>query len=567
MRIFFAAAAWTVTWGYLMCANGINSAGAAEITDLASSFEKDKPFGFKLGVTYDYSYKTAHITRESLPFLQNTTTRNYINGHFKIPTGGNLQTTEVVPDLLYTQRRQTTTIDLAIGLFQDLQLGIQLPLVLRDERQYDLDRNAGFNTCAEGDWTCIASASSTYLDGIYPIQPADQASSGSLLFRPPVRGGSGKNMIDTLNLSLMGAPVSQRRDPTKPTWVIGFEAQISLGNIMQYDNTRRYLDQNSPSQAALIQQSVNADPQGQRGWGGVSDGLNKFILKTALSHKFKYVDPYIGVHYMIPLARTWDNDGSPWKTDYGFADKRSSPQQQAGITFGFEATPYQNKEKGHRIALDFRAGLQFHFLGRGYSEAWELFSASNALICDDATALPPPFNFRDANGLPGTNGAVTQGYFNPACRTPIPSGGQPDPAAGYAKERLPDNATASTAYYQKPYSGLSLIENYLTFQAQFGMVVELFKHARLRLAVHYLRDQGHSITQDDAGTTSYPDNNRLQLNNPLNGNRGCETTRVDLKCPFDWNPSYRAVINQPGRRYRVDDINQISGSAMLQAYW
>ena len=50
-------------------------------------------------------------------------------------------------------------------------------------------------------------------------------------------------------------------------------------------------------------------------------------------------------------------------------------------------------------------------------------------------------------------------------------------------------------------------------------------------------------------------------------NTTCDPGRVDLKCAVDWNPSYRAVINQPGRRYRVDDINQYNGSANLQFYW
>ena len=63
------------------------------------------------------------------------------------------------------------------------------------------------------------------------------------------------------------------------------------------------------------------------------------------------------------------------------------------MVFGFEATP-GTEGQGHRLALDFRGGLNFTFLGRGYSEAWELLASSNALICDDQTALPPAFNYR-----------------------------------------------------------------------------------------------------------------------------------------------------------------------------
>lgn len=560
MRAFFAVAVFTCTFGYLSSES--TSADAAEITDLASSFEKGKPFGFKLDVKYSYSYKTAHLTRESVPSLQTQTTRDYLANHLGLPAGQAIETTEIVPDLLYTQRRHTMAIDLAIGLFRELELGVSLPLVLRDERQYDLDRNAGFNTCGDGNWSCIAGASSTYLDGIYAFSPSGQSS--SLLFAGPVRGGSGTSMLDTINLSLTGAVVSQRRDPSKPTWTLGFEADVSIGDIMAYDNTRAYLaGRSEPSAQALIAKSAALGPA-EQGFSGVSDGLHRFIFKTAVSHRFKYVDPYLGLYYLLPLPRTFSAEGSPWQTDYGFALKHPAPQHQAGITFGFEVTPYENKEKGHRIALDFRAGLQFHFLGRGYSEAWELLASSSALVCDDQTPLPGTFNYTDPRG-PG--GAITQGYFNPACRAPDQNG-----VTNGAYPRLPANANAATAAYQRPYSGLTLIENYMTFQADLGVVIELFRHARLRLAVDYMRDQGHVLTQDDAGTTSYPDNNRLELNNPLNatpGNtgRGCDPARVDLKCPYDWNPTYRAAINLPGRRYRVDDVNVISGSAMLQAYF
>jgi hypothetical protein len=555
MRVYFAAA--VCTWGLLTTASA--PASAAEITDLASSFEKGKPFGFKLGARYQFDYKTASITRESLAYLQSPLARRDIAAHFGTadPTR-----TEIVPDLLYQQRRQSLSLDLAIGLFKELQLGISVPLILRDERQYNLDPRAGFNTCSPNDWSCVANSSSTFLDGIYPIQPADQLDSGSLIFRPPVRGGSGANLIDTINISLMGAPISQRRDPTKPTWVIGVEGQISVGTIMRYDNTRLYLDPSQPSQKTLIDESVRLDPGGKAGWNGVSEGLHRIVIKTALSHRFKYVDPYLGLYYMLPIERK--DDGSPWKADMGFQQKRGAPQQKAGVTFGFEATPLENKAKGHRLALDFRGGLQFTFLGRGFSEAWELFSSSNALICDDQTALPPPFTYKDPLSSPGANGAVTQGTFNPSCRAPVmPPPQDTNPPAGYMGPRL----NTAGPYYRQPYNGLTLIENYLTFNASVGIVAELFRHVRLRLQFNYQRDQGHVITQDDAGTKDYPDaGTRDTLNGKAPG-FGCNPFRVDLSCPVDWNPAYRAVINQPGRRYRVDDVNMLSGSAMLQAYW
>lgn len=578
MRVCFAAT--ICAWGYLASSLGSGTAHGAALTDLASSFEPGRPFGFGLSATYDFSYKSAAITRESLPQFQCpfntclTTPPNLSDllAHY----GANFNRTQTVPDLLYTEQRHTLKLRADIGIFQDLQLSFEVPLILQDTRQYNLDPNAGYNRCNPGDWSCIALESSTYLDGIYPIEPGDQH--GSLILAPPYRGGSGLDMLDTINLSLTGAPVSQRRDPTKPTWVIGIEGQISVGTIMEYDTTRLRLQDNSPLVNVLNMSGVPL----QQGWNGVSEGLHRIILRTALSHRFKYADPYFGLWYMYPIPRTGAD--SPWK-NYGFQDQYAAPQQQAGAIFGFEATPLENIIKGHRLILDFRGGIDFHFQGTGYSEAWELLASSNALICDDQTALPPKFNFTDPNArtdiAPGT---VTQGTFNPACRAPsLGANGQvlPQIYTPTTSTNAMQRTTAS-AYYQQPFTGLTVIENYLSYKFEVGITAKLYRHARLRLAFHYQGDQGHVITADTAGTTNYPSGmNRADVNaaiNPVTGMQAtnamgqpvqavCAANRVDLGCPYDWNPAYRAVIDQPGRRYRADDVSVIGGSAMFLFYY
>ena len=82
-----------MTWGSA-------PASAAELTDMASSFEKDKVFGFRLGATYQFTYKTARIMRESVPYLQSPTTKDYLLRHFGVANGQDLQLTQTVPDLV-----------------------------------------------------------------------------------------------------------------------------------------------------------------------------------------------------------------------------------------------------------------------------------------------------------------------------------------------------------------------------------------------------------------------------------------------------------------------------------
>ena len=131
MRVYFAAA--VCTWGLFTCVD--LPAQAAEPTDVASSFEFEnkKPFGFRVGAKYNYTYKSASLGRESLPLLQSATTRNYLLSKYG---STELARTEKVPDLLYTQKRQSLAVELAIGVFRDLELGVRLPIVLRDERSY-----------------------------------------------------------------------------------------------------------------------------------------------------------------------------------------------------------------------------------------------------------------------------------------------------------------------------------------------------------------------------------------------------------------------------------------------
>src|SRR5262249_20936367 len=155
---------------------------------------------------------------------------------------------------------------------------VELPIYLNEQNSYYFDQSAGsacrFPPDAMPD--CVnASNSTTIRDGI--INPP---ASGTLVFKGAARGagaGSGLDDFDTFNFGLTWAPVAQHRDDTKPTWILQFEPQISIGNIMAYDR---------------------AMPNANH---AVSEGVHRLYARTAISHRWRFVEPYMGFWYMYPI--------------------------------------------------------------------------------------------------------------------------------------------------------------------------------------------------------------------------------------------------------------------------
>jgi hypothetical protein len=442
---------------------------AAEITDVTSSAEPGHPFGFRVGASYSHLEKRAAIQREIQQAGQNNI--------------------RAFRDLLYTQSRDSLNLRAEIGLFRDLMVYGGLPLVLRDSRELGYDQSLGAGCVYPGNPnttpTCVnASNSSTVADGILPAGGIDARSGGApfaagsnLVFRGPLRGGSGTNLLDTVNVGITWGVFNQKRDDTKPNWILNFEAQISIGALQRFDR---------------------ANPDANR---GVSEGIHRIVARTAISKRFRYFDPYIGFWYLLPIPRR-----DTLFINYGPAQQSQRPQQKAGTVFGVEIIPLDLPKKSVKIALQFQGRIEGRFEGRGYSEVWEILAGANPLACNP-------------------------GQQNPAC----------DPAA---------TPTTTNAYQGRPYTGITTIENHAVIGSDFGLVIQAGKWVRLSANFQYTREQGHLASIDGVGQA-------------LDAN--CQQTvpgRVTRPCEF--NPAYRPVINQVGRRYRIDDINLYNVGGSVQ---
>jgi hypothetical protein len=464
-------------------AAAVRPAAGAEITDVASSFDEDNPFDLRVRVGYYHDEKSASIKRE----------------------GEGPGQTDIVlfKDLLYAHTRDWMSLRIDVGIFQDLEVYGELPFIIRDQGEYRFDQSQGSGCVYPPAMnpTCVNATNSTTLnDGIVPMGGYDATNGGAnfssgsdLVFRGVKRGGSGLDLFDTINLGILWGPLSQKRDDTKPTWVVGLEGQISFGNVMKFD--RAMPDANH----------------------GVSEGVHRLIARTAISHRFKWVEPFIGFWYMLPIAR----DDSLF-TDYGPTQKNGAPQQSAGTVFGVEGVPWERADKQYKVAIDVRGRIEGKFDGRGYSEAWEMLASSPALSCTTD---------------PGSAGDPMSPNYNPAC----------DPSK--------NSMNMNTKYQGQPYTGLTTIENYGILGADASIVVQAGKYVRFNIGFQYTRDQSHFLTIDDVGKAFDP-----------NQGNGCDTPiagRVSRAC--EYNPAFRPVINEVGRRYKVDNVDNFRFGVWAQA--
>src|SRR5579859_2737825 len=204
----------------VMAVVGVLAAGSArgaDITDVASSFDEGNRFDFRFRFTYGHTEKRAQVKRE----LEGLT-----------PTQDTIQ---IRKDLVYSSSRDTIGLRAEFGLFHDLMLHFELPIVIQEQASLGYDQSAG-SSCVfppAANPNCVNQTNSTTVaDGLVQAGGFDATQGGRMftmptseLFRGVQRGarggGSGLDAFDTFNIGLTWAPFSQARDDTKPTWSLG----------------------------------------------------------------------------------------------------------------------------------------------------------------------------------------------------------------------------------------------------------------------------------------------------------------------------------------------------------
>jgi hypothetical protein len=467
-------------------AAGIPSlAQAGEVTRVASSAEEDNPFDLHAGVNYEFDFRRASILREWSNNGQN----------------------RLVRDLAYKQSRQTVTPNLEIGLYHDLSVYAVLPIVVSDNRTYSLDQSDGSDclfpeeAANQGvDATCVNKTNSTSIrDSIIPANGWDSLDRAAaydqftddrdeLIFRAPVRRG-----IDQLHVGLKYGILNQKKYSHLPNWVVGIEGRFAVGKKMSFT---RDVDLSDPEANHRV---------GRR--------INEMGAWTALSRRFRYLDPFFGAYWRIGMrANKGEFSNLPNQSE-------TEPPQTLGSYFGAEIIAWENPEKEQKFAIFFQGTGEIVTRGRSYSEAWEILADSPALV--------------------GTNDPTDGGCNSGA-------------AINYANTNLdnPDDylaaANDASAGNCQAFSGITTVDNFAKLGLTASMNFWLGKYARLNMGAHLRTETRHFITGANRGDPA-----RDSSTDPDTVDTGT----------IEVNPVRRDIIDNVGRRYALDNVLQVVGFA------
>lgn len=265
----------------------------------------DKLTDVHIDVGYDFTSQSAQITRE---WVQDE--------------NGNRQAIDV-KELDYSNLIQRLVIDLRVGLYKDLELHIQAPIVLSDTSEI------GFTEGVEGRSTVFGSGNANdpgfdMGDNYrFPITrvPAERKRAG----------------FGDMRFGLGWSPVNDRKDEAYPTLTL-------RGDIVAPTGSRR-----DPS-----------DIEAVTGSGGVGLGQTIFDLSIGVSKRMRekapYFDPYMLFGAQIPV-----------ETAAQKAIGMDAPPS-GRFSVGTEVVIHENVDKYERYAVDVSFSLLYTGLGRTYSQ-------------------------------------------------------------------------------------------------------------------------------------------------------------------------------------------------------
>ena len=319
------------------------TAHAAEFTRVVGAFYNDDPFQADVDVTIEGFQKWGTVTREY-----------NVNGTMIDAAG-----------LSYSESMFTLVPRADIGIFKGLEIFFEFPVVMQWTREVSLDqsikRDAGGRYT---NFTMNRENQPNYTKSDWIVNGAGSVS----------RSGFGD-----MSVGVRWAVFNDQR----PTYTLKREKD-SKDNPIWWDDTL----------ATWILEFMYTAPTGTRivpaGNSGVGLGAHQFTFSTALSKRFRYMDPYFGISSCFQVSQGPDD---PSQISYY---KYVRPGQVGSMIVGTEIIPYEKHALGYKVALDIRFGMKY--ISGGDSDYTEMadFFPGTTFFQKDASG-----NYvRDSNGYP-----------------------------------------------------------------------------------------------------------------------------------------------------------------------
>jgi hypothetical protein len=467
----------------------------SEFVQVVDAFDDDDLFDLHLSLGYEHTWKNAKIYRETSIAQGGLTSGGYTASNQNVAS--------------YSQKTSRLNTRADIGVYRDVAFVIRLPVILSDDRKLDASGGGLPGTVLAG----------------YP---------GEQLFRLPFKSPT-RSGIEYLALGLDIGVMSQARSRTKPTWTIGAEVRLNVSEPMHACNDnplplnqgtaagdgpqvrcaeRHDIDRDgrgSEPEFLDAQSGVQLDegPNGSRE-PGVARGTTALAFHTRLSRRVKYIEPYGGFDVLFEFPHAY--------SDYGATDLRGSlvnhPPLRGTLTLGMAVIPWEIRDAFQRLTIDGRFSGTYVSEGRDYSELFDALGSS------DARSLRTP-QFADY-------------HLDSAGRSVV------------------DTTRSERAYF----TGLTDVQQHGVYTFSVSATYQAGEYVKFNFGGSYMVAQGHFVTFDQACNPDF--NDSVGASGPCHSGTtadpqsGTPETLVATGIP---NPNYRKAINDPGRRFKVDDVN------------
>ena len=327
-----------LTWAFLLGVVAVGAPGradAADVTDVASAFDDDNPFDFRLRVRYDHTEKRAQIKREfeglsptqtSIAQLKDLLLRAAARRPDPARRGRPLSGSHAQRRAAHRDRRERDLLLRQLGR-QRLPLSARQPI-----------------PTASTPATPPPSPTASWPPTGYDAQHDGAGTSGGALFRTADRGASGGGSGWTPSTRSTSRSPGRRsaRRATTPSPPGSSPSRRRSRSATSWRSTAPRPTPTTPS------------PKASTGSIGTHRDLAPLSLRRSLH----------GFWYMYPIAR----DDSLFK-DYGPSQKTKNPSSRRGTIFGMELIPYERPRRRlqglHRSARPHRGPLRRPRLLRG----------------------------------------------------------------------------------------------------------------------------------------------------------------------------------------------------------